>query len=197
MTHRALTFAFTFALAGCATTEAVGPTPASDATPLEKKLAQNPNDPEVNFALGEDAESHGDLLRAEQYYLRAEALRVDGDRVVPRIIRVLTTAHRYGEALDRCQRRLQQKPGDRATRYVEAALYVALDRPHEAERDLNALITEQPKDADAYLALGRIYKDANDHDRAKKMFHKYLELAPEGAQAASVRFELADEGELP
>jgi predicted Zn-dependent protease len=186
-------------LAGCATTSVSkeGPTPDPNASPLEKKLAANPNDAAVNFQLGEDAESHGDLLRAEQYYLRAEALKYDPDLVTPRIIRVLTTAHRYGEALDRCQRRLSIKPNDRATRYVEAALLVALDRPHEAERDLNAMIAEQPKDPEPYLALGRIYKDAKDGERAKQMFHKYLELAPDGEHAAQVRFELAEEGELP
>jgi predicted Zn-dependent protease len=191
---------FVLLLAGCATTttaSSTGPTPDPNASPLEKKLAANPNDAEVNFQLGEDAESHGDLLRAEQYYLRAEALKYDSDKVVPRIIRVLTTAHRYGEALDRCERRLSVKPGDRSTRYVEAALLVALDRPHEAERDLNAMIAEQPKDPEPYLALGRIYKDAKDGERAKQMFHKYLELAPDGEHAAQVRFELAEQGELP
>jgi tetratricopeptide (TPR) repeat protein len=182
---------------GCVTPSATtsGPTPSANATPLEKKLIENPDNAEVNFQLGEDAESHGDLLRAEQYYLRAEALRVDADRVTPRIIRVLVTAHRYGEALERCQRRLDAKPGDRATRYVEAALYAGLDRPKDAVRDLNALIDSQPKDPDAYLALGRLYKDANNHERAVQMFHKYLELAPDGRDAASVRFELASEGD--
>jgi len=197
MTRLRPTFAFTlaFAFAGCATTSTIStaPTPDPNASPLEKKLAQDPNDGEVNFALGEDAESHGDLLRAEQYFLRAEALRVDADRVAPRIIRVLAQAHRYGEALERCQRRLQQKPGDRATRFVEAALLIGLDRPHEAERDLNALVAEQPNDPEAYLQLGRLYKDAKDGERASKMFHKYLELAPDGPQAAAVRFELAGE----
>lgn len=167
----------------------------ADATPLERKLADDPNDRQVNLALGEDAESHGDYLRAEQYYLRAEALGAAPAEIVPRVLRVLTASHRYDEALERCQRRLQAKPDDRITRYVEATLFVALERPREAERDLNALAQSQPKDARAYLALGRLYRDGNDPTRARAMFKRYLQLAPAGEDAAAVRFELASEGE--
>jgi len=183
-------------ISGCATSQsASAPALSADASPLERKLAENPNDREVNFALGGDAESHGDLLRAEQYYRRAEALGMPAEQIVPRIIRVLIAAHRYDEALDRCHRRLEQKPDDRATRFVEAALLVALERPKEAERDLHALIESQPKDPEGYLALGRLYQDERKSDRAKEMFHKYLELAPNGEHAAQVRFELAGDGD--
>jgi tetratricopeptide (TPR) repeat protein len=159
--------------------------------PLEKKLGEYPNDKSVNLKLGAQAEATGDLLRAEQYYLRAEALGESQDEMLPRVLRVLVKAHRYDEALDRCKKRLDQKPNDRVTRYVEAALYVALDRPKDAERALETLVRSQPEDADAYLALGRLYKDLGDA-RARAMFEKYLALAPNGEAAAMVRFELAE-----
>ncbi len=146
---------------------------------------------ELGRWLGEQAEAGGDLLRAEQYYLRAEALGVPQEAIVPRIIRVLVAAQRYDEALDRCSKRLNAKPDDRATRFVEASLMVALDRTKDAERELNALVRTAPKDAQAYLALGKLYRDGNDKVRAKEMFEKYLELAPEGQEAPAVRFDLA------
>jgi predicted Zn-dependent protease len=172
---------------GCATTN---PNEKQN-SPLEKKLGENPNDRSVNLKLGEEAEATGDTLRAEQYYLRAEALGVPEEEMLPRLLRVLVNAHRYDEALDRCRKRLDVKPEDRATRYVEAALYVALDRPKEAEKELDSLVRTRPDDADAYLALGRLYKDTGD-ERARSMFEKYLALAPNGQAAPQVRYELAE-----
>lgn len=168
--------------------------PNPDVSPLERKLAEHPDDPQVNLHLGEASEAAGDLLRAEQYYRRAEALGVPEDQMVPRLVRVLVAAHRYDEALTRCRRRLQAVPGDRATRYVMAALLVALSHPREAERELLALTRTQPKDPQAYLALGKLYRDElGDAARARAMFEKYLQLAPDGEAAAGVRFQLSEE----
>jgi predicted Zn-dependent protease len=162
-------------------------------SPVEKKLAANPDDAQVNLQMGLSSEGAGDLLRAEQYYLRAEALGLPQEQIGPRILRVLTLAHRYAEALERCDRRLTLQPTDRVTRYVKAALLVALDRSKDAERELNALQRSEPADPQSYLALGRLYRDANDRDRARQQFQKYLELAPQGESAAAVRYELSEE----
>jgi tetratricopeptide (TPR) repeat protein len=185
------------AAAACLGPRASAPQPSVSGTPLERKLAENPNDKQVNLDLGVAAEQGGDLLRAQQYYERAEALGVPADEIVPRIVRVLVAAHRYDEALDRCRRRLQAKPGDRATRFVEAALLVALERPKDAERELAALMRTKPDDPQAYLALGKLYRDGyNDRPRARVMFEKYLALAPNGEDAAAVRYELAGDAPL-
>jgi tetratricopeptide (TPR) repeat protein len=173
-----------------------GPTPSS----LEAKLVANPNDARVNFDLGRSAEATGDTLRAEQYYLRAEALGHPQAEVLPRLLRVLAQAQRYHEALRRCDERLRVAPEDRETRYVKSALLLALERPREAERELQTLIRQKPADPDAYLQLGRLYRDsaADDKDRAqaRALYETYLALAPEGPDAAAVRFELVDDPRL-
>jgi tetratricopeptide (TPR) repeat protein len=189
----ALWLACALAGAGCATPRPGGIQPPANPSPLEKKLADNPNDAKVNLQLGTDAEAGGDLLRAEQYYLRAEALGVPADQIIPRILRVLVAAHRFDEALERCRRRLSMVPEDRATRFVEAALLVAVEKPKDAERELNALVRTKPDDPQAYLALGRLYRDGyNDRTRARAMFERYLALAPNGEAAPGVRFELEE-----
>jgi tetratricopeptide (TPR) repeat protein len=168
------------------------------ASPLERRLGTNPNDAGVNLELGAEAEAGGDLLRAEQYYLRAEALGVPAEKIVPRILRVLVAAQRYEEALARCKRRLAQAPEDRTTRFVEAALLVAVERPAEAEQELNGLMRTGPGDPEVYLALGKLYRDAfADRQRARGMFEKYLELAPRGAEAAAIRYELGERPSPP
>jgi predicted Zn-dependent protease len=187
-------------LVGCAAPQhqSAEPRPVKDVSPLEKQFADSPDDPKVNVQLGDRATLSGDWLRAEQYYLRAEALGSPEDQIVPRLLRVLVMARRYDEALDRCKKRLARTPTDRATRLVEAAIYEALDRPHEAEHDLTVLVRTRPEDPNPYLALGKLYRDSyNDAPRARQMFSKYLALAPKGEEADAIRYQIEEETPPP
>jgi predicted Zn-dependent protease len=182
-------------LVGCAAPqkEAAAPKPVKDVSPLEKKFADTPDDPAVNLELGDRATAGGDWLRAEQYYQRAEALGTPEEKVIPRIVKVLVLARRYDEALERCHKRLSKTPTDRGTRLVEAAIYEALERPHDAERELNVLVRTKPEDPNPYLALGKLYRDSyNDAARAREMFTKYLALAPKGEEADAIRYQMEE-----
>ena len=183
-------------LVGCAAPqrpEASAPKPVKDVSPLEKQFADAPDDPKVNLELGDRSAQTGDYLRAEQYYLRAEALGVAQDQIVPRILKVLVMARRYDEALERCHKRLSRTPTDRGTRLVEAAIFEALERPRDAERELNTLVRTRPNDPNPYLALGKLYRDSyNDAPRAREMFSKYLALAPKGDEADAIRYQMED-----
>ena len=188
-------------LVGCAAPqkqEVSAPKPVKDVSPLEKQFADKPDDPKVNLQLGDRAADGGDWLRAEQYYQRAEALGVAEAELTPRILRVLVLARRYDEALDRCHKRLSKTPTDRATRLVEAAIFEALERPHDAERELNVLVRTKPDDPNPYLALGKLYRDSyNDATRARAMFGKYLALAPKGDEADAIRYQMEEAAPLP
>jgi tetratricopeptide (TPR) repeat protein len=180
--------------AGCAASTAAKDADVrliKDASPLERRLAANPNDVHVNVELGDQASSGGDWLRAEQYYARAEALGAPPALVMPRLLRALVLGRRYDEALERCRHRLAHAPEDRATRLVQAALLAALDRPRDAERELDTLVRTRPSDPNPYLALAKLYRDSyHDAVRARPLFEKYLALAPKGDEAESVRYEL-------
>lgn len=185
-------FAGAALLSSCATSQSPPAFPPTQPVgPLEKKFSDDPNDREVNLKLGEQAERGGELLRAEQYYLRAEALGVPTEKILPRLLSVLVKAQRYEDALDRCKKRLGVVPQDRETRFLEAALLVAVDRAREAERDLMLLAKQKPEDPEAYLQLGRLYRDEyHDRPRAKEMFGRYLALAPNAPER--VRFEVSE-----
>jgi tetratricopeptide (TPR) repeat protein len=171
-----------------------GPLPPKDVSPLERQLGDNPDDMQVNLSLGDHATAVGDYLRAEQYFRRAQALGAPPRQIVPRILRALVLARRYDEALELCRHRLAAEPQDRPTRLVEAAILEALDRPKDAERELDVLVKTRPEDPHPYLALGKLYRDSyHDGARAKQMFEKFLSLAPKGHEADAVRYELEEE----
>lgn len=177
---------------------ASAPKPVKDVSPLEKQFADTPDDPKVNLELGDRATAGGDWLRAEQYYQRAEALGLSEAELTPRLLKVLVMARRYDEALERCHRRLSKTPTDRATRLVAAAIYEALERPRDAERELNVLVRTKPEDPNPYLALGKLYRDSyNDAVRARAMFTKYLALAPKSDEADSIRYQMEEAAPPP
>jgi predicted Zn-dependent protease len=182
--------------AGCAASHETAndaPKPVKDVSPLEKQFAEHPDDPKLNLQLGDRSTAGGDWMRALQYYERAEALGTPEDQIVPRIVKTLVMARRYDEALERCRQRLQKVPNDRGTRFVEAAIYEALDRPRDAERELNVLVRTKPDDPNAYLALGKLYRDSySDAARARAMFAKYLSLAPKGDEADAIRYQMEE-----
>jgi len=200
MSVRTTRILFVLALAGCAAPQktASEPKPVKDVTPLEKQFADTPDDPKVNLELGDRATAGGDWLRAEQYYQRAEALGTPEAQVTPRLLKVLVMARRYDEALERCHRRLSKTPTDRATRLVAAAIYEALDRPRDAERELDVLVRTKPDDPNPYLALAKLYRDSyNDARRAREMFTKYLALAPKSDESEAIRYQMEEEASPP
>ena len=175
---------------------AYAPQPPKDVSPLERKLGDNPDDMPVNLTLGDRAAAVGDYLRAEQYYRRAQALGAKPAEIVPRILKALVLARRYDEALALCRDRLEAEPQDRPTRLVAAAILEALERPVEAERELDVLVKTRPEDPHPYLALGKLYRDSyHDRTRAKQMFEKFLSLAPKSSEADAIRYELEEDRE--
>ena len=106
------TMTATMMASGCAAT--APQTKAAPATPTAARLAENPNDAEATFVQGEHAEADGDLARAEQYYVRAEQLGIDPSRTLPRVLGVLVSSERLGEALSRCQAWMAANPDGHA-----------------------------------------------------------------------------------
>jgi len=177
---------------GCAATATQ--TKAVPASPTAARLAENPNDAEATFVQGEHAEADGDLARAEQYYVRAEQLGIDPSRTLPRVLGVLVSSERLGEALARCQAWMATNPADTRVRYLIALIDLALEHPREAAEDLRMVIAEQPNAPKPYLLLGRLYRDRlQDARGAREMFRRYLALAPDSREAAHLRLELAAE----
>lgn len=190
MRTHALCLLVTALAAGCATTRATTATPAPSGPAA--RLAQNPGDAEATLAEAQRAEADGDLMRAEQYYVRAEKLGIDPQKTLPHVLGVLVSSERLGEALTRCQSYLEDHPDDVRVRYLEALIEIALEHPRDAADDLRLVIAQKPAAAHPYLLLGRLYRDRlGDARGAHEMFRRFLALAPDSRDAAHLRLELA------
>jgi tetratricopeptide (TPR) repeat protein len=117
--------------------------------------------------------------RAEDLLTAAEALCTEG---------------KYWEALRQCEDLLPLAQGKtrRRARVLLAECY--LKNPHwrkQAEAELLGAVQEDAENADAWLLLGRIYKQEALPTRAAAMFRRVLELRPRHAAAAQELTELS------
>ena len=67
---------------------------------------------------------------------------------------------------------------------------------HQAEETLHEVLREDPKNAEAYLALGHIYKAGGLRSRSLGMFRKVVELKPDHEEAAAELAALGPEPEV-
>ena len=67
----------------------------------------------------------------------------------------------------------------------------------QAEETLHEVVKDDPKNADAYLALGQLYKTGGLRSRAVSMFRKVLELKPQNEEAQAEVAAVGSEPEAP
>lgn len=84
------------------------------------------------------------------------------------------------------------KPTDASIQLQLAAIYMSAEaRDYQAAvRVLNKATTLDPANADAFLQLGSALRGAGDTKAAILAWNRYLELAPDGTMAATVKEQL-------
>jgi tetratricopeptide (TPR) repeat protein len=78
---------------------------------------------------------------------------------------------------------LEGKPKQKARLLLARAYTKNPNWIHQAEETLHEVVKDDPKNVDAYLALGQLYKAGGLRSRAVSMFRKVLELKPENEEA--------------
>jgi tetratricopeptide (TPR) repeat protein len=89
---------------------------------------------------------------------------------------------------------LEGKPKQRARLDLARAYTKNPNWVHQAEETLHEVVRDDPKNVEAYLALGQLYKAGGLRGRSVGMFRKALELKPENEEALA---ELAATGPEP
>jgi tetratricopeptide (TPR) repeat protein len=78
---------------------------------------------------------------------------------------------------------LEGKPKQRARLDLARAYTKNPNWVHQAEETLHEVVRDDPKNVEAYLALGQLYKTGGLRSRSVSMFRKVLELKPENEEA--------------
>lgn len=134
------------------------------------------------------AQRTGDSVRAEQYLAAALDGGYPADKGLPALLDVCLAADRYETALYYARRQLGRDPKNWRLRYFVATLHLATGQHERAIEEAERVVDEQPKFPDAYVLLGLLARDElRDVAAARRMFRRYLALAPAGPRADDVR----------
>ncbi|HEX8170374.1 MAG TPA: tetratricopeptide repeat protein [Thermoanaerobaculia bacterium] len=78
-------------------------------------------------------------------------------------------------------------PANAVTLFNDAAKLINANNDAEAEKLLKQAIAIDPKMAQSYYELGMLYARASKNGDAREMLQKYLEIAPDGKDAATAK----------
>lgn len=149
-------------------------------------VAAAPGDPDAYFTLGL-AQSEQDVTASIESFRRALALSPRHALARYNLALVLNRADRQAEAATELERTIAIEPRPEAHYQLGVIAWHQgdLDR---AARELRAAIDLQPKDANAYTALGALLKTKRDRAGAERALRRAIELQPD---APAPRFTLA------
>ncbi|MFQ5995916.1 MAG: tetratricopeptide repeat protein, partial [Acidiferrobacterales bacterium] len=92
---------------------------------------------------------------------------------------VLREAKQYDEALSVLNQALEVQPGNKDLLYARALIGEKLDQVDQTERDLRAILDQDPDNAQALNALGYTLADRTErHQEALKLIEQALKLKP-------------------
>ena len=154
-----------------------------------------PNEPRAHDALGEIAWDNGDALKAIAHLWRArtlgstknlatlgDALHVIGRQAAARI--VIEQAAETDRSDPSIRRRLETLPQTTETdaRREFGLALLAAGLVEESEAELRAALTDAPENTDVLCALGELYRDAGQPDKAIEIYQRAHTHNPDDAR---------------
>ncbi len=133
---------------------------------------------------------NGDSLRAEEYLASALAAGGTADVILPDLMRISISGHRYQAAIRYFEdyRSDLGRPNRAELELVAGVLYLGVEQPELARVAFEKSLELRPKNARAELMLGQVlHDDLQDYAVADTHFRAYLELEPDGQGAATAR----------
>jgi Tfp pilus assembly protein PilF len=126
----------------------------------------------------------GDYTRAEQYLNAALENGGSESEIVPLLLSICVKDRRYRSAVEYAENYLRRHPREHRLRFVVATLYVGLGDNDRAKKQLERVIEQNPKHAEAHYALAVLFRDQlMSFGKADEHFRQYLQLDPRGEHA--------------
>jgi Flp pilus assembly protein TadD len=154
---------------------------------LESAAAESPNDPEVRNNLGQLLVRQGRSADALPHF--DVAVRIDGSRWNYRFnrARAYGLLNRWPEAVAEYRVAAQAFPGDHATLYNLGLAQLRVRDYAAAATSLEQAVAAAPAQHDFLITLGTAYVGAEQTDRARATFQRFLELAPDDPEVPKVK----------
>jgi tetratricopeptide (TPR) repeat protein len=154
---------------------------------LEAAVAASPDDPAARNNLGQVLVRQGRAADALPHL--TEAVRLDGQRWEYRFnrARAYGLLDRWPEAVAEYRIAAQIFPEDHVTSYNLGLALLRVRDYSAAATSLEQAVAARPDQHDFLITLGTAYVGAEQPDRARATFERFLEVAPNDVEAPKVR----------
>jgi tetratricopeptide (TPR) repeat protein len=166
-----------------------------DAAEILQRLLDNPKDfPDARLQIGDFYASVGNAVDALRFF--DEGVKVDGSRKLiyeKRRIGVLLALGRRDDALQSLEEILKGSPKDEDALQLRAGVLLDGGKPEnvdQAIRDLEAVVSKRPDNAQLRFRLGQAYRHKGDVGAARK--HLEAVKTRDAGTMTAVRLELAE-----
>jgi Tfp pilus assembly protein PilF len=148
------------------------------------QIAEKQREPQRLLAYAKGFIRIGDYTRAEQYLNAALENGGSETEIVPILLSICVKDRRYRSAVEYAENYLRRHPREHRLRFVVATLYVGLGENDRAKKQLERVIEQNPKHAEAHYALAVLFRDQlMSFAKADEHFRQYLQLDPRGEHA--------------
>jgi tetratricopeptide (TPR) repeat protein len=153
----------------------------------EAAVAASPEDAEARNTLGQVLVRQGRAAEALPHF--DQAVRLDDQRWAYRFnrARAYGLVNRWPEAVVEYRAAAQILPDDHVTLYNLGLALLRVRDYGAAVVSLEQAVAAAPDQHDFLITLGTAYVGAAQPDRARQTFERFLELAPEHAEASKVK----------
>jgi tetratricopeptide (TPR) repeat protein len=175
---------------------AFGQTPADTSTASDTKSGAY-----YNFTMGriyaELAQAYGNrpeyLNKAVQFYQEALKLDPAAGQVFEELTELYIATNRMRDAIATAEDTLKKNPDNIDARRMLGRIYLRMvstpdnkindEYLKKALEQLKLVTEKEPKDAESWVMLGRLYRVSNNSPDAEKAFNKAIEVEPDNADA--------------
>ena len=145
-----------------------------------------------SFAKAQDAERDENSEEAERWYQQAADADPAWFEAQYNAAVVAQRLHHYSTALRRYELALALQPDNADARYNFASVLRSAGYPLSAAEQLNQILTAEPNEVRAHLALGTLYAHSlDDPVQARQHYLRVLALQPDNPRATDIRFWLS------
>jgi len=154
-----------------------------------------------NFTMGriyaELAQAYGNrpeyLNKAVQFYQEALKLDPNASEIFDELTDLYVATNRLRDAVTTAEDTLKRNPDNVDARRMLGKIYMRMISTQDnkindeylkkALEQFKAVTAKDPKDADSWVMLGRLYRVSNNSPDAEKAFNKAIEIEPENVDA--------------
>ncbi|MFQ5790226.1 MAG: tetratricopeptide repeat protein [Acidobacteriota bacterium] len=154
---------------------------------LKKFLELVPDSAEAHFNIAASYEKMGDAENALSYYQKAVELNPELFDAWVAIADLYSKQKKWKEGMAALEKALEIRPGEPLLRFNYGAYAFNAGDMALAQESFQELIELNPDYAMAYYQLAMVMVGQGKNDEAIPHFEKYLELEPEGANAATAQ----------